>query len=224
MKRLTKYQLIKNMLKKIFLPGVMLFAFPGFSVAQSTAFNSPSYRQNLLKEEHQISEKLKTDKEDLHLDKHELHEEKNMIRKISNIPPATVEKFKTNFPKAKNISWLRINGYVGVGYTINKKKMVNFYDANNNLVGSGKYLPYQSLPARGRRKIVRYYKKYIPEQMMYYANKNPDFNSMSLFRNGMNQNDYYVLLRNKENGTKEIVLRVSPFGVVSYFNDVNQNS
>lgn len=204
---------IKNIIYKIFLLGIMLFGFTGFSLAQNTTFKNASYKKDLLKEKREISSKLRTEKK-------QLHEVKSIINEISNIPASTVETFKMSFPKAKNVSWLQTDGFIEADYTLNKSQMVTFYDFDNKLIGTGKYVSYKSLPSRSLENIAKYYKKYTPEKVMYYDDNEQNINNMNFFGNDVGQDDYYALMRNKKNINNEIVLQITPDGDVSFFSNV----
>lgn len=220
---------INKILEKAFLIGIMIFGFTGFSLGQSSAFNTPShnksmmnhnsvlnsasYKNDLIKDKREISAKLRTEKQ-------ELHQVKKIINEVSDIPLTTVEKFKMNFPKAQKVTWLKTDGYVEADYTMNKSKMATFYDLNNTLIGTAKYIAYKSLPARGRRHIASHYKGYVPEKAMYFNDNDRNTTNMNFFGSDIDQDDYYVLLKNNKNHKNEIVLQVTPHGSVSYFSDV----
>ncbi|MDP4284145.1 MAG: hypothetical protein Q8891_06955 [Bacteroidota bacterium] len=213
----VKSSRIKNILTKIFLTGIMFFGFISFSLAQNTTYKNASYKKDLLKEKREISEKLRTEKK-------ELNNVKSILNKISDMPTLTVEKFKTDFPKAQNVNWLKTDGYIEVNYKLNNSQMVTFYDFNNNLIGTGKYVTYQSLPARSLKKIAKDYKGYKPEKVMYFDDNDQNANNMNFFGSDIDVDDYYALLRDKKNAQKEIVLQITPTGQVSYFSDVRHDS
>ena len=221
---------INKILNRAILLGMMLFGFTGLSLGQTSAFNTPShkksmmsqnstlnsasYKKDLLKDKREISAKLRTEKE-------ELHQVKKIINEISYTPSTSmVEKFKMNFPKAQKVNWLQTDGYVEADYTMNKSKMATFYDLNNTLIGTARYISYKSFPARGRRYIASHYKGFVPEKAMYFDDNDQNATNMNFFGSDIDQDDYYVLLRNKKNDKKEIVLQVTPHGSVSYFSDV----
>lgn len=214
----------KKILNKALLVGIMVFGVVNFSFAQNGQFKNASYRQDLLNDEHEATARIRTEKQDISQERKELREDKSIVREISDIPSFAVERFKTNFPKAKNVHWLNLDGVVRVDFTLHGKHMINVYNFKNKLVGNGKYLSYESLPARARKQITRYYKKYIPESTMYYNSRNESFDMSLLGMQNDERNDYYVLMKNRKNAMKEIVLRVSPGGDVSYFRSVPQNA
>ncbi len=219
-----------NILNRMFLTVIMLLSFTGFSFGQTSAFNNPThktgmlkqnssfnkttYKKDLLKDKREISAKLSTEKK-------ELLQVKNLINEISYTPSTSMtEKFKMNFPKAQKVTWLQTDGYIEADYTKNHSKMANFYDFNNTLIGTAKYIAYQSLPAKGRRDIARHYKGFIPEKAMYFDDNDQNTINMNFFGSDIDQDDYYVLLKNRKNDKNEIVLQVSPHGQVSYFSQV----
>ncbi|MDE3183920.1 MAG: hypothetical protein KGM16_10925 [Bacteroidota bacterium] len=221
---------INKILNRAILIGIMLFGFTGFSLGQTSAFNTPShkksmmnqnsalnsatYKKDLLKDKREISAKLRTEKQ-------ELHQVKKIINEISYTPSTSMfEKFKMNFPKAQKVTWLPTDGYVEADYTMNKSKMATFYDLNNTLIGTAKYIAYKSLPAKGRKDIARHYKGFVPEKAMYFDDNDQNTTNMNFFGSDIDQDDYYVLLENKKNDKKEIVLQVTPHGSVSYFSEV----
>jgi hypothetical protein len=200
---------INKILSRAILIGIMIFSITGLSFGQSSA-----YKKDLLKDKREISAKLRTEKE-------ELHQVKKIIHEISYTPSTSmVEKFKMNFPKAQKVNWLQTDGYVEVDYTMNKSKMATFYDFNNTLIGTAKYIGYESLPAMGRKDIARHYKGFVPEKAMYFDDNDQNTTNMNFFGSDINRDDYYVLLKNKKNDKNEIVLEVSPHGSVSYFSEV----
>lgn len=221
---------ISQIIKKAILSAIFLWSFSGFSFGQSSAFNNPShhrsmmnqnstfssksYKSDLLKDKREISAKLRTEKM-------ELHEVKKIIHEISYTPPiALYESFKMKFPDAQKVSWLQSDGYVEADYTMNQSKMATFYDFNNTLIGTAKYIAYKSLPLKGRRHIAIHYKGFVPEKAMYFDDNDQNGINMNFFGSDINQDDYYVLLRNKKNANREVVLQVTPHGSVTYFSDV----
>lgn len=145
--------------------------------------------------------------------------EKIIIKPVEGISILTKDQFEINFPKAANVRWTTIPGFSEADFTLGKSKMAAFYDFNNGLVGTGKYISYKELPAKGIENINRYFSNYSPEIVMYYNDNEQNENNMNLFGIFLDKNAYYALMK-ENNSNKEIVVQITLDGNASYFSDV----
>lgn len=190
---------------------VSLFLVSSFTSAQPTAeantVNNPDITTGLLKDSKSIT---KTEKK-------ELREERQSIREVEDIPQATFARFKSDFPGATDVEWSAPQGYPEVNFIMHNKKMVADYDYSNHLLGSGRFLSYNQLPARGRKQIAKDYPGFSPEKVIaYHSNANNDLN-MALDQFPIQTNSYFTQLKK---GNKTVVVQVDRDGEISYFGEM----
>lgn len=184
-----------NLIKKLALTMVILFAGISFSFGQNT--NST---KELLKEKKDITAKLRTNKM-------EAREEKESVKNLDNLPKQDVKDFARKFPDAKNAVWTATPDYYEVDFVSRGSKMMAFYDFNNQLIGRGKYIDYKSLPKNAIAKIQTKYKDYTVEKVIYYVDNRDNPDNMDIMGNPLEFDGYYTMLHNAN--SKEIVLRIA---------------
>ena len=143
-------------------------------------------------------------------------EERRMIRQVEDISSATMNLFAKEFPNAHHVSWTATDGFAEADFTNHGSKGVAFYDYDNGLVGTGKYISYEDLPAKSFAQIDKHYKDYTPEQVIYYDDNELNENNANVFGATLDKDSYYALMQNKDSH-KEIVLQISQEGNVLFF-------
>lgn len=146
-------------------------------------------------------------------------EEKRMIRQVEDISSTTMNLFAQEFPKAHHVSWTSTAGFAEADFTCRGSKRLAFYDYDNGLVGTGKYISYKDLPVKSFAQIDKSYKDYTPEQVIYYDDNELNENNANVFGATVNADSYYALMKNN-NTAKEIVLQITPDGEVMFFSNL----
>jgi len=196
---------LTRVLTVIFMTLAAMFMFTSITLAQTAS--SPD-----------LKTKFKDNKKEMRQEKRELREEKESTKAVENIPQAIMNKFHANFPNAKNVAWSVPEGYVEADYTIGKHQRMAFYSYDdNNLMGTGRFLPYANLPAKGRERIAKDYPGYTPVKAMFYDDNEDNSTNMLLYGIPITKDAYFAQLKK---GDKQIVIQVDRDGEISYFGDV----
>lgn len=167
----------------------------------------------------------KVDKDDPRVKKHDItnnlranHKWKGMDD-TNKIPVSTRNQFAEDFSQVQDVTWKVEPGFNEADFTMNDKSMMAFYSFDDELIGTGYYVDYADLPEKGKAKIAKDYADFVPEKAMYFEESDVDDQLMNFFGNFLQEEAYYVLLRNAD---KEIVVEVSENGDVSYFRRVKE--
>jgi len=132
----------------------------------------------------------------------------------------TEQQFAVDFPAATDIGYERSKWFDEVNFTMNGMRQKAFYDVNGELVGTTNKELFSNLPLSAQRDIRKGYSDYqVKEVIMFHDNEEND-SDMIIFGEAFEDADnYFVSL---EKGSKEIVLKVSPEGIVSYYTQVRK--
>ena len=90
-----------------------------------------------------------------------------------------------------------------------------YYDENDNLLGTTTNVDLIALPEKARDHINKEYPGYSIEKVVFFGDNEANDTDMSLFNQSVEDEDNYFPLLVK--GSKEIILKVSPEGDVSFF-------
>jgi len=132
----------------------------------------------------------------------------------------TEQRFAIDFPAATDISFERPKSFDEVNFTMNGIRQKAFYDENSELVGTTNTELFNNLPRSAQGDIKKWYGDYqVKEVIMFHDNEEND-SDMIMFGSAFEDADnYFVRL---EKGSKEIVLKVSPEGIVSYYTQIRK--
>ena len=125
--------------------------------------------------------------------------------------------FAIDFPKAKNVSWMSTDGYTEADYNMGKSQMMAFFDFDNKLMGTAKYVDYNTLPAVALKDIAKHFKGFVAKKVLFYHDNEANDTNLGMFNQYLDQDAYYALMYR---GNKEIVLQILPDGEVAYFDSV----
>lgn len=73
------------------------------------------------------------------------------------VPPmntSIIHAFESTYSEAENTKWSEVGSMYKVDFTLRDASMFAFYNANGELVVTGKYLNLQQLPKAARNKLV----------------------------------------------------------------------
>jgi hypothetical protein len=127
---------------------------------------------------------------------------------------ATGFEFSKDFPNAKNVGWT-FGRFVEATFLDNDISKTAYYDEDDHLVGTTNEVDISALPEKARDHISKMYRGYTIEQVVFFDDNEANETDMSLFDQSFEDEDnYFPLLTN---GSKQIILKVSPKGEVSFF-------
>jgi hypothetical protein len=127
---------------------------------------------------------------------------------------ATEFHFSKDFSNAKNVSW-SFGKFVEATFLDNGVAKTAYYDESDNLVGTTTDVDVTALPEKARDHINKEYPGYSIEKVVFFDDNEANDTDMSLFNQSFEDEDNYFPLLVK--GSKEIILKVSPEGDVSFF-------
>lgn len=130
-------------------------------------------------------------------------------------PNGAIEfQFSKDFPNAKNVTWT-FGKFVEATFFDNDVTKTAYYDDEDNLVGTTNEVDVSALPEKARDHIYKVYPGYTIERVVFFDDNEANETDMSLFDQSFEDEDnYFPLLTN---GSKQIILKVSPEGKVSFF-------
>ena len=130
-------------------------------------------------------------------------------------PNAAIEfQFSKDCPKAKSVNWT-YHEFVEVTFLDKGVAKTAYYDENDNLLGTTTNVDLIALPEKARDHINKEYPGYSIEKVVFFGDNEANDTDMSLFNQSVEDEDNYFPLLIK--GSKEIILKVSPEGDVSFF-------
>ena len=158
--------------------------------------------------------------------KKEAREEKREIRKERRhernleVSYLTEEQFGIDFPDATNVSFEKSKWFDEVNFTLDGKNLKAYYDLEGKLVGTTSKKLFSDIPVSAQNEIRKQYKNYqVKEVIMFDDNEYSD-TDMILYGSAFEDADnYFVRL---QNGNKDIVLKVSMEGMVSYYTQIKK--
>ncbi|MEO9022039.1 MAG: hypothetical protein ABI237_00090 [Ginsengibacter sp.] len=205
----VKNSLLKKISYGILMPGILLF----FTVLFSSFVKTPVHKENTTYEKGKTSVSSK-------MLRREERQEKRKIKAVEDISWGTMNLFAEEFPKAQNVKWTSVKGFAEADFKSGSSSMVAFYDFENKLVGTGKYVSYNQLPHDAIKSIEKDFKNYKPEKIIYYDDNGLNENDITFFGNTIGEDDYYALMKDRNDPEKEMVLQITPRGEVFYFSGV----
>lgn len=200
--------------KLIGLTTIASLAFT-FSFAQNSP-NLTSTKNQMQNSNFTTNDKSKIPREE----KREVREEKQSIRDLNEISKNTMDLFNTDYPKAKNVEWSVPGSFIQAEFTERNSKMEAFFNFNNELIGTAKYISYNKLPARALTEIAKKYPGYAPVSTLFYDDNENNVNNlpMPMFGNNIengnfDMDNYYTSLSKND---KKILLEVNTDGQVNF--------
>jgi len=150
-------------------------------------------------------------------EKKELRKEKRAENR-SEVSYQTEQEFQGDFPDAKNIAYEKTSNFDEVSFTLNGKRLKAFYDYESKLIGTTNKVKFSALPQSAQNEIKKEYKGYTIAEVIKFDDNELNGSDMSLFGSSFNDADNYFVQVKK--AKKDIVLKVSMSGEVSYFKQI----
>src|SRR6185295_15504506 len=123
-------------------------------------------------------------------------------------------EFSKDFPNAAAVTW-NFGAFVEASFLDNGVAKTAYYDDDDNLVGTTNEVDVTALPEKARDHIGKVYPGYTIERVVFFDDNEANDTDMSLFDQSFEDEDNYFPLLS--NGSKQIILKVSPKGKVSFF-------
>lgn len=128
--------------------------------------------------------------------------------------PATEFQFLKDFPKAEFVNWT-YGAFSEASFLDDDVLKTAYYDNDDNLVGTTADMDATALPEKARDHINKMYPGYTIEKVVFFDDNEANDTNMSLYNQSFEDEDNYFPLLVK--GSKQIILKVSPEGEVSFF-------
>ncbi len=159
----------------------------------------------------------KLDKTEIKGNKTEIKTERKALRKLegTEVSYMAENNFAADFPNAKDASWERVDVFDVVAFTNNNKKMKGYYDYDGNLVGTTMNKLFADIPSSAQKEIKRKYSDYTIGPVVYFDDNEANQTDMVLWATQFDDADNYFVELDK--GKDQIILKVDPFGLVSFF-------
>jgi len=130
---------------------------------------------------------------------------------------ATRDQFDYDFPNAKDVIWTR-SVFTEASFTDGDIQKIAYYDTENNLVGTTRYVDYSVLPAKAQRYISKKYKGYRIDKVILFDDNEANDTDMFLFNASFEDEDSYFPVLSKD--SKQVILKVTTDGNVSFFREL----
>ncbi len=157
------------------------------------------------------------EKKDIKEAKSEIKTERVALRKLDGniVSTQAKENFNIDFKNAKNAQWKRVDTFDEVAFNLGNKKLKAYYDYNGTLVGTTQNETFAKIPASAQKEIKEKYQGYKIGPVIFFKDNQANQTDMVLWATQFDDADNYFVELNK--GSESIVLKVDPYGMVSYF-------
>jgi hypothetical protein len=149
----------------------------------------------------------------------QLRKEKREERRemwLHSVNRATENQFYSDFPNAKDVSWTE-GAFAEATFQDGDVFKTAFYDMDNELVGTTTNVDYSALPDRAKLYIEKKYPGYTIDKVILFDDNEANDTDMYLFNSRFEDEDTYFPLLS--NGSKQLLLKVTTEGNVSFFQD-----
>jgi hypothetical protein len=150
----------------------------------------------------------------------QIRKERQLERKelwLHSASPLTETQFFTDFPDAKNVNW-KESDFTEASFLDGTVQKTAYYDMDNELVGVSTHVDISALPEKAQQKINKKYPGYTVKEVVLFDDNEANDTNMYLFSTSFADQDNYFPVLTK--GSKEIILKVSMDGAVSFFHKV----
>ena len=123
--------------------------------------------------------------------------------------------FHMDFKNATDAKWKRVDTYDVVTFKMAGKDLKGYYDYNGNLVGTTQRETFADIPASAQKEIKEKYQGYKIGPVIFFKDNQANSTDMILWATQFDDADNYFVEMDK--GSEAIILKVDPYGMVSYF-------
>lgn len=129
----------------------------------------------------------------------------------------SIQQFQSDFPGATNVRYRAGANFDEVAFRdADGQQKVAYYDFYNSLIGTTQAVDFSKLPEGAQKEIQNKYADYHIGPVIYFKDNLENESDMILFSQSFADADNYFV---ELNGPKNIILKVSKDGIVSYFTD-----
>ena len=150
----------------------------------------------------------------------EIRKERRVIRKeiwLHSADPGTQLQFFIDFPNAKDVNW-KESYFAEATFTDEGVQKTAYYDIDNELVGTTSHVDFSALPEKAQEKINKKYPGFYAKEVILFDDNETNDRDMTLFATSFaDEDNYFPVLTD---GTKEVILKVTMDGDVSYFQTI----
>ncbi|MGB8489995.1 MAG: hypothetical protein WCE64_02965, partial [Bacteroidales bacterium] len=142
------------------------------------------------------------------------------LTKLQGEAVNTVSKdnFLVDFGNIPGVVWTRSTYFDEALFTKDGKKFRAFYGSDGKLVGTTSVARFIDLPASAQREIKSMYKDYTIGNVIYFEDN--ETNSVDMYLYGQQFEDADTYFVELTNGSKKIVVQVTPEGDIYFFTEI----
>lgn len=155
------------------------------------------------------------------MERKEARKELRRERRLENreeVSNLTKNRFAIDFPKAKNVRFVKTNNFDEVLFTSGKKRLKAYYDYDNELVGTTQSNAFADLPQHAQKEILNNYPGYTAREVIKFDDNESNETDMMMYGASFaDQDNYFVDL---QSGNKDVIVKVDLGGNVSFFKEM----
>jgi hypothetical protein len=157
------------------------------------------------------------EKKEIKNDKSEIQTERVALRKLegNEVSYQAKQNFNIDFKNAKDPMWKRVDTFDEVSFKLGNKNLKAYYDYDGKLVGTTQRETFADIPASAQKDIKEKYQGYTIGPVVFFKDNTANQTDMVLWATQFDDADNYFVEMDK--GTEAIILKVDPYGMVSYF-------
>ncbi len=158
-------------------------------------------------------------KKEARKEKREMRTERRNISK-SEVSYMMEQQFAIDFPDATEVSFQKSKWFDEGDFTLNGKRTRAYYDIHSKLVGTTNKVLFSDLPLSAQQDIRKWYTDYQVKEVFMFDDNEENDSDMIMYGSAFEDADnYFVQL---EKGSKDIVVKVTPRGIVSYYTQLRK--
>lgn len=127
----------------------------------------------------------------------------------NKVPYFIIRQFEYEFGDAKDIIWTVSDTFEKAEFTVDKVKMVAYYDTNGKYLGHTEVVAYNILPSNAKKQIAREYEGFHVKELIRFQSADTPTSALSRL-NTSNIYDDEVYLLTLYKADKQATLRISP--------------
>lgn len=155
------------------------------------------------------------------MEKREARKELRRERRLENrdeVSNLTKNQFAIDFPKARNVRFVRSNDFDEVLFTSGKKQLKAYYDYDNELVGTTQSKTFADLPQNAQKEILKKYAGYTPREVIKFDDNESNETDMVMYGTPFDDADNYFV--DLQSGNKDVIVKVDLAGNISLFKEM----
>lgn len=185
----------------------------------SLGFAAPLFAQDMSTTTLINKKELRNEKKQVKKDERSVRRENRAFRK-EEVSDLTIQRFKSDFPNAKDVGYMVGTNFDEVVYSQDGKDYIAYYNVNGELVGTTTHASLSDLPEVAQKEITRNYlnRGYSTDRIILFDDNELVPTDMWLYERSFDDEDNYFIELSKLD--KKLVLQVDMRGNVSFFKDL----